>query len=267
MIVILILLLALFNTTMFHYLGQNPYFYQLNAYTWETEEFRSMKIGPAVIDNPPLNYEQIAALMIDHNFDLTELTDLSYHNEMMRRQKPADYQKLTNAYQRVFQDLRYFPIPESTKKETPKPTYENGWFDRRTYGGERVHEGCDLMGGKKERGFYPVVSISDGVVEKVGWLEKGGWRLGIRTESGVYLYYAHLYSYSKTMQEGDTVKAGEIIGYMGDSGYGALENTVGNFPVHLHLGIYIKTDHYDELSINPYWILKYLEKNTLKYEY
>ena len=35
---------------------------------------------------------------------------------------------------------------------------------------------------------------------------------------------------------------------------------VGNFEVHLHLGIYLKTDHYDELSINPYWVLRYSEK-------
>ena len=66
---------------------------------------------------------------------------------------------------------------------------------------------------------------------------------------------------------GDKVKAGSLLGYMGDSGYGKQENTVGNFAVHLHLGIYIRTDHYEELSVNPYWILKYLEKYKLKYNY
>ena len=30
---------------MFHWLGQNPGFYQLNAYTWESDDFRSMKLG------------------------------------------------------------------------------------------------------------------------------------------------------------------------------------------------------------------------------
>ncbi len=123
------------------------------------------------------------------------------------------------------------------------------------------------MGTERERGFYPVISISDGTVEKIGWLEQGGWRIGIRTESGAYLYYAHLYSYAPDLKQGDKVKAGSLLGYMGDSGYGKQENTVGNFAVHLHLGIYIRTDHYEELSVNPYWILKYLEKYKLKYNY
>lgn len=267
MIFILILLLAFFNTTMFHYLGQNPSFYQLNSYTWETEEFRSMKLGPSVSALPELDYDQITALMIEYNYDLTKLKDLSYHNEMMLLQKPAAYKKLSNAYAAVLKDLKFFPVPESTRSETPKPVYENSWNDRRTYGGERSHEGCDIMGSENERGFYPVVSISDGVVEKVGWLEQGGWRIGIRTNSGAYLYYAHLYSYSQEFKAGDLVSAGQLLGYMGDSGYGKAENTVGNFDVHLHLGIYLKTDHHEELSINPFWVLKYLEKHTLKYDY
>ena len=123
------------------------------------------------------------------------------------------------------------------------------------------------MGTERPRGYYPVVSMSDGVVEKVGWLEKGGWRIGIRAPGGAYLYYAHLYGYSREWQEGDAVKAGELLGFMGDTGYSTVEGTTGNFEVHLHVGIYMKTDHEDEMSINPYWVLKYLQKYRLKYSY
>lgn len=267
MIWILLLMLAFFNTTMLHYLGENPFFYQLNSYTWESDEFRSMKLGPAVAALLEPDYDQLASLMLEHDFDLTNIRDLSYHNEMVLLEKPADYKKLSNAYRTVLSDLKYFPIPESTNPDTPKVVFENGWRDKRSYGGERFHEGCDLMGNQRARGYYPVVSISDGVIEKVGWLEQGGWRIGIRTEAGAYLYYAHLYAYGQELKEGDRVRAGQLLGYMGDSGYGTEENTVGNFDVHLHLGIYLKTDHYEELSINPYWVLKYLEKHTLKYEY
>ena len=42
---------------------------------------------------------------------------------------------------------------------------------------------------------------------------------------------------------------------------------MGNFPVHLHLGIYLKTDHYDEMSVNPYWILEYMKKIRLTADY
>ena len=41
-------------------------------------------------------------------------------------------------------------------------------------------------------GYYPVVSMTDGVVTEKGWLEKGGWRIGITAPTGAYFYYAHL---------------------------------------------------------------------------
>ena len=49
---------------------------------------------------------------------------------------------------------------------------------------------------------------------------------------------------------------------MGDSGYGE-EGTIGRFPVHLHLGIYI-TLNGKEISINPYWLLRYIENKKVK---
>ena len=63
------------------------------------------------------------------------------------------------------------------------------------------------------------------------------------------------------------VKSGELLGYMGDTGNSKVEGTTGNFDVHLHVGIYFKTDHFDELSVDPYWILKYLEKYRFTYRY
>ena len=267
MILIFILLLAVFNMTAVHSLEEAALLSRLEPNVSESAEFRAMRLGPAMAGLEWLDPEQTAALMVKHDYDLTECEDLSYDNKKLLAGKPAEYRELSEAYRTVFSDLVYFPIPESTDPETPDVTYEDGWQQPRTYGGERGHEGCDIMGGQGERGFYPVVSMSSGTVEKVGWLEQGGWRIGIRTESGAYLYYAHLYSYSRKWQEGDTVKAGQLLGFMGDSGYGKEENTVGQFPVHLHVGIYIKTAHYEELSVNPYWILRYLEKRRISCEY
>ncbi len=96
----------------------------------------------------------------------------------------------------------------------------------------------DLMPSIQKSGHYPIVSMTDGEVEQVGWLEKGGWRIGIRSKGGNYYYYAHLASYSQEWKKGDAIQAGEVLGYMGDSGYGT-EGTTGQFPVHLHLGIYL----------------------------
>jgi murein DD-endopeptidase MepM/ murein hydrolase activator NlpD len=50
---------------------------------------------------------------------------------------------------------------------------------------------------------------------------------------------------------------------MGDSGYGS-EGTTGQFPVHLHLGIYVNQES-GEMSINPYQVLQILEKNRVTY--
>ena len=68
--------------------------------------------------------------------------------------------------------------------------------------------------------MFKIRSVSDGTVEKKGWLKLGGYRLGIRSDSGIYYYYAHLASYADNIKCGDRVKAGQFIGYMGNTGYG-----------------------------------------------
>ena len=265
--IILLLILAVFHVVMTDYLMTNPDFYQLSPYTWESDEFRALKLGECVAEMEPVDVEAVTTWMIEQEYDLTGFEGQDHISERIEKRRPSEYRKLQNAYNIIFRDLKYFPIPSSTDKDMPNVTYENGWMDNRTYGGQRGHEGCDIMGNQRPRGTYPVVSMSDGVVEKVGWLEKGGWRIGIRTASGLYLYYAHLYDYSKDWKEGDEVTAGELLGFMGDSGYSAIEGTVGNFDVHLHVGMYLRTDHYEELSVTPYWVLKYLEKYRLRYCY
>ena len=49
----------------------------------------------------------------------------------------------------------------------------NSWMKDRSYGGARGHEGTDLMASVNKRGLYPIVSMTDGVVTNLGWLEKG----------------------------------------------------------------------------------------------
>ena len=71
----------------------------------------------------------------------------------------------------------------------------------------------------------------------------------------------------RLIKKGDKIKAGTLLGYMGDTGYGKVEGTSGNFAVHLHFGIYIATKNYSELSVNPYTVLKYLETKTLAADY
>ena len=171
-----------------------------------------------------------------------------------------DYEKA------IWADLKYFPVPSSIIDEELTVSFENSWMSERSFGGKRRHEGTDIMASLNERGHYPVISVSDGTVEKIGWLPQGGYRIGIRSPHGAYFYYAHLYDYADGIGEGSSVKSGELLGFMGDSGYGE-EGTVGKFDVHLHFGIYLDNEMGKEFSVNSYWILKYLEGKRLVSQY
>ena len=179
-------------------------------------------------------------------------------------------ESLLEQYQRqiesVWEELIYFPVPDSALSPNVSVSFQNTWQAERNYGGKRKHEGIDLMADPDKSGYFPIVSMTDGTIEQVGWLEKGGWRIGIRSDNGNYYYYAHLESYVGDWKEGDQVQAGDLLGYMGDSGYGP-EGTTGQFPVHLHVGIYMPLGVEDELAINPYWMLKYLEEKKVKWDY
>lgn len=177
--------------------------------------------------------------------------------EQLEREESA-YQELNRQWMSQFlEEAKYFPIPISSTNPKQFVSYVNSWGMGRTYGGNRQHEGTDIMADYNVSGYYPVISVSDGVVEKIGWLELGGYRLLIRCQSGGKFYYAHLSGYAEGITEGTKVSAGQLIGYMGDTGYGA-EGTTGKFPVHLHFGIYV-TYQGEEISVNPYYLLKRLQ--------
>ena len=133
-----------------------------------------------------------------------------------------------------------FPLPRGCGY-----TYEDSWGAARSFGGERNHEGIDIIVAKGT----PVYSACAGTVTKKGWLTLGGWRIGIEDENGIYYYYAHLSSYGN-FEVGDTVRAGDILGYVGSTGYGP-EGTDNVLIPHLHFGMYE-----NDVAFNPYMFLK-----------
>lgn len=201
-------------------------------------------------------------LETDYGYEKKQIYSKDKLNELQKkhynRQGWDTYLELTKA---IWDDVQYFPVTEFTNSTSPEVSYVNSWMAERNYNGKGVHEGTDLIANKNESGLYPIVSMTDGVVTKKGWLEKGGYRIGITTDKGAYFYYAHLDSYAN-LEVGDQVKAGDLIGFMGDTGYGP-EGTVGKFVVHLHLGIYLNIDG-KEVAVNPYWVLRYVENKTVK---
>lgn len=197
--------------------------------------------------------------MLKNDFNLTKYSlqkTKNVYQGIIRMAKLSVFYEMYFYYASIFRDVKYFPVPDMEDK-TAYVTYEDSWFYKRTYGGDRKHEGTDLMASNKVSGYFPVISMTSGVVERKGWLPQGGYRLGIRSRNGGYFYYAHLDSYAPKLTIGDFVQAGDLLGFMGNSGYGE-EGTTGMFDPHLHLGIYVSSQK-GELSVNPYHVLKIIE--------
>jgi len=136
----------------------------------------------------------------------------------------------------------------------------------RSYGYRRRHLGHDLFGSVGT----PIVAVESGTVEVMGWNQYGGWRIGIRSFDGLrYYYYAHLRQnrpYHCDLAEGQTVRAGDVIGYMGRTGYSREENVNGIRQTHLHWGMQLifhpdQEEGPKEIWIDLYNITRLLYRN------
>lgn len=133
-------------------------------------------------------------------------------------------------------------------------SHSDDFGSSRSYGFKRTHLGNDLFG----QVGTPIVAVEGGVVEAMGWNQYGGWRIGIRSlDQKRYYYYAHLrknFPYQKDLTVGSIVKAGDVIGYLGRSGYSTTEN-VNNIEVpHLHFGMQLVFDECQKECNSEIWI-------------
>ena len=140
----------------------------------------------------------------------------------------------------------------------------------RSFGFQRKHLGNDLMGSLGT----PIVAVEGGVVEAMGWNRYGGWRVGIRSfDNKRYYYYAHLQKdapFAPGLQVGDIVQAGDLIGFMGRTGYSDRENVNNIETVHLHFGMQLIFDESQkecnsEIWIDVYDIVRLLSSHRASY--
>jgi murein DD-endopeptidase MepM/ murein hydrolase activator NlpD len=86
----------------------------------------------------------------------------------------------------------------------------------------------------------PVVAVASGTLNRVGWEKLGGWRLWVRDSLGNEFYYAHLAAYSPRALRSNNVTAGEVVGFIGNTGDAFTTWPHLHFEVHprslLHLG-------------------------------
>jgi murein DD-endopeptidase MepM/ murein hydrolase activator NlpD len=78
----------------------------------------------------------------------------------------------------------------------------------------------------------PVLAVADGTVFSVGWNDLGGNRVWLRDAKGNQFYYAHLAAFSPLAADGAHVRAGDVLGFVGNSGDAA------GTPYHLHFEVH-----------------------------
>ncbi|WP_235828097.1 stalk domain-containing protein [Brevibacillus migulae] len=209
--------------------------------------------------------DSLSTIAKNHDTTVSDIKDNNtlksqqlYVGQMIYLPEDADDSKnpLTKfvSEKRLLADENQFPISQENEKSPLLDTYGDG----RTWGADaagRNHEGIDIMADKGT----PVYASSSGTINRIGWNTYGGWRINITDASGKYkLYYAHLDAYAPGLKYGTKVKAGQLIGFVGDSGYGS-RGTEGKFAPHLHFGLYQASN---DRPLNPFYYLKYWELNN-----
>ncbi len=114
-----------------------------------------------------------------------------------------------------------FPVLGATVND-----YSNDWGAPRADTG--FHQGIDIFAASGT----PILAINDGIVFRVGWNTLGGRRFWFADRYGNLFYFAHLAGFSPLATEGQTVKRGDVLGFVGNSG--GAQGT----PPHLHFEIH-----------------------------
>ncbi len=138
--------------------------------------------------------------------------------------------------------------------ETAIVQFSDTWGARRS--GGRSHTGTDIMSPK---GTW-VVAVDDGIVERLDWNRLSGWNIMIRHADGWTSHYLHLNNdntgtddgeggeetaFMEGLEVGSFVKAGEVIGFVGDSGNAEQAGSQTHFELHI-----------DGKKVDPYPFLK-----------
>lgn len=106
---------------------------------------------------------------------------------------------------------------------------------------EHSHQGNDIFAAAGT----PLYATSRGVIARKAVAVLGGNKLWLVAADGTQYYYAHLAAYAEGIEDGAVVEAGQVIGYVGDTG-----NARGT-PPHLHFEIHPGGG----AAIDPYPIL------------
>jgi murein DD-endopeptidase MepM/ murein hydrolase activator NlpD len=162
-------------------------------------------------------------------------------------------------YRPVLVDGMTFPVARTNWLSVV--TFQDDWHEPRMRlidGKWRLvgfHEGLDITA---EKGT-PILSVSSGTIEAVGWTFYSGTRVGVRGTDGRYYFYAHLSAVAPDITVGSPVRAGAVLGRVGNTGYGDPGHE-DEFPSHLHFGIQDGAEW-----VNPYPLVARLYRGAVAF--
>ena len=208
--------------------------------------------------------KEIADLLVEGKISVNELSKnmqyFDYYREVYgavldglvgvyEMEQPKEDKTTEKVLKKVYGLKGFHPIA----KGFPYSDYDDFGVSR-SYGYQRNHLGHDMMG----QVGTPVIAVESGYVEELGWNQYGGWRVGINSFDGRrYYYYAHLRQnrpYAEGLKKGDIVQAGDVIGYIGRTGYSTEENVNNIDEYHLHFGLQLIFDESQREGDNEIWI-------------
>lgn len=267
----------------------SAYNYDINTYGSETHinwiellAYTAARTGGNFSKNALTQMDAMAKKIINKETTMESATeDMKYYNYYLKAytavlgglvgefevQKPSDDAGSSVIWEKTYGLKGYSPIAQGF--------YYNDYDDfgvSRSYGYKRRHLGHDMMGSIGT----PIIAVESGYVEAIGWNQYGGWRIGIRSfDKKRYYYYAHLrkdFPFNKKLEIGSIVNAGDVIGYLGRTGYSRKENVNNIDSAHLHFGLQLIFDESQKEGNNEIWIdcydlIKFLYKHRSKTQY
>ncbi|HLY94308.1 MAG TPA: M23 family metallopeptidase [Gaiellaceae bacterium] len=126
-----------------------------------------------------------------------------------------------------------------------------------TYGAPRTdikthwHHGDDIFAALGT----PVVAVASGSINRAEWGDIGGWAIWVRDHLGNEFYYAHLSGYAPAIVHSDIVRAGEVIGFVGNTGDAITTSPHLHFEIHPRSLLHLQYDG----AVDP---TKYLQRWT-----
>lgn len=201
----------------------------------ETDEevVERYEVAKASLDAEQQRVSSELATAEDHLVDLEQLITATITDAAETAQALVAYQSGSQVYVKGF----VFPVQGEVE-------FIDSWGYPRMTGTASAHwhQGTDIFA---PRGT-PLVAAESGELQRIGVASLGGNKLWVKGDSGTEYYYAHLVAFAAGIHDGMRVNAGDVVGYVGDTG-----NARGT-PPHLHFEVHPNGGD----AVNPYPLLK-----------